>query len=169
MLGPVVDIFKPFITTQIVIILLVLTIVYMWFRGSSRRDINGAGLAHISHAERLIAYEEIWRKEESELWEWLEDRIGFDTIMLEEKASSGKGVKEKTKERVKDQALKERQKILRGKDVEARLREEKMGQREMENMVKIADERLDVLKTVLDRRKTNDEADLDNTKRATDL
>ncbi|KAL9617525.1 MAG: hypothetical protein Q9160_007683 [Pyrenula sp. 1 TL-2023] len=168
-LGPVVDIFRPLITAQVVILLLILTIVYMWLRGPSRRDINGAGEVHISHAERLVAYEAMWRKEESELWGWLEDRIGFDTIILEEKASSGKGVKTKTKEKQKHQALKERQKILKGKDVEVKLREEKMGQREMENMVRIADERLDVLKSVLDRRKTNDEADLDNTEKGKDL
>lgn len=31
-----------------------------------------------STAQRQIAYDEIWRHEESELWNWLEERVALD-------------------------------------------------------------------------------------------
>lgn len=155
-LGPICDIMKPLISTNLVITVLCLTILLIWYRSSSGRTVSGVGYPHPSHADRLVAYEEMWHKEESELWEWLEDRIGLDTIMLETSSEQADG-KRRSKKSAKDGVLKERRKVLKGRDIEAKVREEKMGQREMESMVRIADERLSVLKSVLDKRKVAQE------------
>lgn len=54
--------------------LLVGLLVAAWFGFGDRR--GGGGMERWGSAERMIAYEEVWRREESELWEWLEERVG---------------------------------------------------------------------------------------------
>lgn len=162
LLGPILEIFKSFISPNVVITLLCLTIFVLWYRGSGTRDVGSVGYPRLSHSGRLIAYEEMWRKEESELWDWLEDRIGLDNIMLHKAPSSNGDGKRKSKKSASDEVLKERQKVLKGRDAEAKLREEKMEQREMEDMVRVADERLNVLKCVLDKRKANHKPEVDD-------
>jgi hypothetical protein len=81
-LSPVVDILKPIMTSNIMYGLLVGLLVASWFRfgtlgGGSR---NAVGMGYIGTPERIAAYEEIWRREESELWLWLEDRAGMDRL-----------------------------------------------------------------------------------------
>ena len=55
--------------------LLVGLLVAAWFGFGDRRG-GGGGMERWGSAERMIAYEEVWRREESELWEWLEERGG---------------------------------------------------------------------------------------------
>ena len=88
--------------------------------------------------ERIAAYEEMWRKEESELWDWLEDRVGFDDLPFSTAGAVpvNRG-KEKSRER----------------DIEERLKDEKMGEREIEDAIKVTQERLDGLKRVVEKRK----------------
>jgi hypothetical protein len=77
-LGPIADIFGPLFTGNMVYGLLVGLLVTAWFgfgfpaRGSNRTS----QLGFITTPERVAAYEEMWRQEESELWAWLEDRVG---------------------------------------------------------------------------------------------
>jgi hypothetical protein len=81
-LGPVADIFGPLFTGNMVYGLLVGLLVTAWFgfgfptRSSSR----SSQLGFITTPERVAAYEEMWRQEESELWEWLEDRVGMSSL-----------------------------------------------------------------------------------------
>lgn len=35
---------------------------------------------HLSNAQRQVAYEQIWRSEEAELWKWLEERVALDRV-----------------------------------------------------------------------------------------
>jgi len=77
----------------------------------------------ISTPERLAAYEEIWKREESELWEWLEERVGMD--------------------RLHDVAAGDR------KLVKNRLRDDKMVGREVDHAIKVTEEKLRVLKSVV--------------------
>lgn len=54
--------------------LLVGLLVAAWFGFGERR--GTVGVERWGSAERMVAYEEVWRREESELWEWLEERVG---------------------------------------------------------------------------------------------
>lgn len=92
----------------------------------------GSELAFISQPDRLAAYEEMWRREESELWEWLEERVGMDRL------NSGE--------------LHTRKKVLQPRTVEERLREEHMDEREIKEAIRITEEKLHVLKSVVDKK-----------------
>jgi hypothetical protein len=104
-----------------------------------------------SSANRIAAYEEIWRKEESELWDWLEERVGLEGLAPGDGAGIGRTKDAKQDSKIK---LKQRQKILGGKDVEAKLNEERMSEREMEDAIRVTQERLHVLKDVVEKRKS---------------
>ncbi|KAL6174029.1 hypothetical protein ACJQWK_00183 [Exserohilum turcicum] len=77
LLGPVADILESIITPQMIIWFLAGLLLYTWlFRGST----GVTGPNQWSHAQRQVAYEQIWRHEESELWDWLEERVALDRI-----------------------------------------------------------------------------------------
>jgi hypothetical protein len=71
-LGPVADLVHP----SVIIAFLTITVFFLWWRLSSA----GARTSTISmpHAQRMVAYDELWRQEESELWRWLEERAGLE-------------------------------------------------------------------------------------------
>ncbi|KAL5889193.1 hypothetical protein ACKVWC_004436 [Pyricularia oryzae] len=85
--SPVLDTVKPLITGNLVYGLLVGLLVASWFgfgfspsgRTASRHP-YGADLAYLSYPDRVAAYEEMWRREESELWQWLEERVGMERL-----------------------------------------------------------------------------------------
>lgn len=79
--------------------------------------------------ERVAAYEEMWRREESELWEWLEDRVGMERV------------REVGKMRVE------------AKTVEDRLKDEKMEEREVDAAIRVTEEKLRVLKGAVEKKK----------------
>ena len=71
-LSPVLDMLAPILTGNVVYGLLVGLLVASWFGfGFSPRQ-TGPGYGHsvsfLSHPDRIVAYEEIWRREEAELW-----------------------------------------------------------------------------------------------------
>ncbi|KAF2714691.1 hypothetical protein K504DRAFT_366328 [Pleomassaria siparia CBS 279.74] len=73
-----VDILELLLTAQSVMGILTVLLIYSWFFRS-----NGSGLSHGTFGpspQRSIAYEEMWRTEESELWKWLEDRVALDRV-----------------------------------------------------------------------------------------
>lgn len=148
--GPIVSIFKPFAGTMAVVTIVILLCV-IWFRRPVRGPAGDIGYPGYPSSARLAAYEEMWQREESELWSWLEDRVGIEGLGLNDhskqkgKKASAFTAKAKTKER---------QKVLSGKDVEARLREERMTEREMQDAIRVTQERLDVLKGVMEKKKS---------------
>jgi hypothetical protein len=71
-LGPVGDL----IPTPALVALLTLTILLLLFRPFSSSSPSALSSFAHSSPQRLAAYEEIWRREESELWGWLERRAG---------------------------------------------------------------------------------------------
>lgn len=132
-LGPLVDIFKPLISGNMVYGLLVGLLVAAWFgfgyRGQGRQDLS----PFFSSPERIAAYEEIWRREESELWEWLEARVGLDRV----DDASWKGLPSEG--------------VRRG--MEERLKDERASDKEMEIAIEVTEEKLRALKGVMDKKK----------------
>lgn len=134
-LGPVVDIGKPLLTGNVVYGLLVGLLVAAWFGfGFTNRQVArpySSGLGFYGYPDRLAAYEEMWRREESELWEWLEERVGIDRL------SSGESLP--------------RKKVVEPRTVEEKLREDRMDEREIKEAIRITEEKLQVLKSVVDK------------------
>ncbi|PQE05982.1 GRAM domain-containing protein [Rutstroemia sp. NJR-2017a BBW] len=134
-LSPVVDILKPLMTSNIMYGLLVGLLVASWFRfgtiGGGSRD--SVGMGYIGTPERIAAYEEIWRREESELWLWLEDRAGMDRL------------------REVGRMPIERQ------DIHSRYMDERdaglLQEKEVERAIKVTEEKLRVLKDVVEKEK----------------
>lgn len=137
--------------SPVVIGIILMLLLLLWFRGPSQPPAGSVGYFGYSSANRIAAYEEMWRKEESELWDWLEARVGLDGLALGE--NGGPAISRDTKKDSKVR-LKQRQKILGGKDLEAKLNEERMSEREMEDAIRVTQERLHVLKDVVERRKS---------------
>jgi hypothetical protein len=103
-----------------------------WFRfGFSGRSGAGRdlGLGYFGTPERVAAYEEIWRREESELWEWLEDRVGMDRLRDVSKMP------------------------IEAQDMAERLKDERMEEREMDHAIRVTEEKLKVLKKTVEKRK----------------
>ncbi|KAI8942176.1 hypothetical protein NX059_000263 [Plenodomus lindquistii] len=125
LLGPVADILEGLFSTQVVIAVLGFLVIYSWFfRGGTAV----AGPNHWSSAQRQVAYEEIWRHEESELWDWLEDRVSLDRVRQEaiDSRRSGGGVE-----------MGEQKAVKGGKT---------MKERDIDEAIRVTEERLKVLK-----------------------
>jgi hypothetical protein len=118
--------------------LLVGLLVASWFSFGykSMTPSSDMGQFHISSAERIAVYEEIWRREESELWEWLEARVGLERLAQVSKSPDGEVSPE----------------MKRG--LEERLRGEDASDREVETAMRVTEEKLKVLKNVVENKKS---------------
>ncbi|MCJ1389055.1 hypothetical protein MMC18_001909 [Xylographa bjoerkii] len=157
-LSPVLDILQPLLTAQSLIGLLLFLLIISWFRNSRLRAPSSSigpyspGLT----PQRIAAYEEIWRAEESALWDWLEERVGMSEgggFAYPATAKRGNGDASK---RAKD----ERREILKGKGMKAKLNEIKgVGEREVDWAIGVTEEKLKVLKGVVERGKGSGETE----------
>ncbi|KAL9089491.1 MAG: hypothetical protein Q9159_002531 [Coniocarpon cinnabarinum] len=82
LLGPAGDVLGPLLSPSILlsVLLAIMTILY-WrqsYNGVSSSD--RLGLAGLTSSARLAAYDQLWHREESQLWEWLEDRLRLDDV-----------------------------------------------------------------------------------------
>ncbi|KAI1116937.1 hypothetical protein F5Y14DRAFT_448730 [Nemania sp. NC0429] len=136
-LGPIFDILKPVMTGNVVYGLLVGLLVSTWFGfgfNSQHRGVGyGRGVAFSSYPERAVAYEEIWRREESDLWDWLDERVGLH--------------------RMSEGAPPIRKRVADPRTMEGKLQEERMSEREIEEAIRITEEKLGILKSVVGRKK----------------
>ncbi|KAI0860767.1 hypothetical protein F4860DRAFT_196027 [Xylaria cubensis] len=136
-LGPIFDILKPVMTGNVVYGLLVGLLVSTWFGFGFNSQHRGAGygrgVAFSSYPERAVAYEEIWRREESDLWDWLDERVGLH--------------------RMNEGGTPIRKRVTEPRTMEEKLREERMDEREVDEAIRITEEKLDILKSVVDRKK----------------
>ncbi len=121
------DIFRPLVTGNIMYGLLVGLSVAAWFSYGGRR-VSGKDGAFLGTPERVAAYEEIWRRGESELWEWLEERVGMDKVRVGGRVEEVKNAKEK-------------------------LRDEKASQREIDVAIQVTEEKLKALKCAVEKKK----------------
>ncbi|KAK2730018.1 gram domain-containing protein [Colletotrichum kahawae] len=133
-LEPILDIVKPLITGNMMYGLLVGLLVATWFGFGLPGRQPSSDMRMYGYPDRLAAYDEIWRREESELWEWLEERVGL--------------------ERLHDPNISTRKRAMEPITVEERVREDRMDEREIEEAIKVTEEKLKVLKGVMDKKKT---------------
>jgi hypothetical protein len=130
-LGPLLDIVKPLLTGNILYGLLVGLLVASWFGFgfTGRGGRNDLDLPYFGTPERVAAYEEIWRRQESELWEWLEDRVNMDQLRDVGKMP------------------------FEAQAIENRLKDEKMDERAVDAAIKVTEEKLRVLKASVEKMK----------------
>lgn len=148
-LGPIVDIFSPMISSNMVIGFLLFIILINWFRGP-RSSTSGNSLAYMPTPQKIAAYEEIWRKEESDLWDWLEERVGMQGV-----AYPGNNDQEAVA-----QARRQREQSLRNKGLRSKLADVKMSEREVDHAIKVTEEKLAMLKSAIQEKKgVQDEMD----------
>lgn len=150
-LGPIVDIFRPWISTQMVIGFLSVLLVLTWLRGPSAPSNGRIGFPGMPSAERIAAYEEIWRREESSLWDWLEERISMEGIAY---PISTRGSDQEAVHR----ARKLREESLKYRDIDRKLADETMDAREFADAIQVTEERLKVLKRAVQRKQEMEEA-----------
>lgn len=110
--------------------ILVGLLVASWFHfGLGRSSGRDHGMAYFEKPDRIAAYEEMWRREESELWEWLEDRTGIDR--LKDVGSMPVDVRA----------------------VQHKLKSERMEEREIEAAIRVTEQRLRALQASVEKRK----------------
>ncbi|KAH6634536.1 hypothetical protein B0J18DRAFT_416502 [Chaetomium sp. MPI-SDFR-AT-0129] len=133
-LSPVVDIIGPILTGNVVYGLLVGLLVASWFGFGTRQ---GAPRythdpAYANAPQRLAAYDEMWRREESDLWNWIEERAGLERLGTDPPLGRKRSVDPRT--------------------VEEKLREERMDERELKEAIRVTEEHLEVLKSVIGKK-----------------
>lgn len=136
-LEPIVDILKPILTGNIVYGLLVGLLVATWFGfGFTPNSKSPSSLgpdAAIHSPYRFAAYDEMWRREDSELWGWLEERVSLERLSVERSNARRREADPRT--------------------LEDRLREERMDEREVREAIRVTEEKLKVLREVMARGK----------------
>jgi hypothetical protein len=136
-LKPFISLLSPFLTSQTVIAVLTVLLLYTWINPPYRSGGMMVGHPGFSSPQRVAAYEEMWRREESNLWDWLDDRVGLDNIYV----PSG------------DSSQKDRQKVLAAKNMAKKLGDERMSERQMDDAIRVTEERLSALKDAVGRKK----------------
>ncbi|KAG5984608.1 hypothetical protein E4U55_004050 [Claviceps digitariae] len=135
-LEPVVDVVQPVLTGNVMYGLLVGLIVAMWFGFGTTPKLNSSfrpddiGYGYYS-PNRQAAYEEMWRRQDSELWDWLEERVGMDRLNHDQPNGRKRGMEHRT--------------------VEEKLQEERMDEREIQEAIRVTEEKLRVLREVIDK------------------
>ncbi|PHH62132.1 hypothetical protein CDD81_7563 [Ophiocordyceps australis] len=132
---PCIDILGPVLTGNVMYGLLVGLLVALWFgfgSGPSKNSVTYGPEMGVWSPQRLAAYEEMWRREESELWYWLEERVGLDQLMSPGSAGS-------------------RPKDSEHRSMEEKLKQEHMTEREMKEAIRVTEERLRVLQEVVSK------------------
>lgn len=86
--------------------------------------------------ERMAAYEEMWRREESDFWDWLDRRVGMHGASYPDRRDPGV-VREKSKRHA-----------MRSKPDNV-----KMTEREVDHAIRVTEEKLGVLKQAVQEKK----------------
>jgi len=132
--GPVVGIINSLATGNMMYGLLVGLLVASWFRFGSSGIGKGGDVGWVGSADRIAAYEEIWRREETELWDWLEHRAGMDALRDAARMQSEAQV------------------------IGDKLKEEKMQTRELDDAIRVTEEKLRLFKAVVQKDKVKKQA-----------
>jgi hypothetical protein len=127
LLGPLADVIEMFFTAQGIIVLLALLLIYSWFFRTPATGISYGG--NLPTAHRQVAYEEIWRAEEADLWKWLEERVALDRV--HSSVTSGR--------------------VLQSHNVQSKIVAEGMRERQMDEAIRTTEEKLRELKGAVKR------------------
>jgi hypothetical protein len=150
-LGPIAGIVQPLANGSVALGVIGFLLLYLIFRGPGRSSSRGVAYPASFSSDRIAAYEELWHREQSELWDWLEERAGLDALLLRDTSGhqdSGRNTKG-------DKAMAQQREKIRGrKKIAAKLREEKMSDREMEEAIRVTQQRLETLNEVVKKRKS---------------
>lgn len=149
LLEPVTSMLKPLWSGNIAILFVGILLYMAFFRSpsTSSRLSHDVDLTELSLPQRLAAYEEMWRREESELWNWLEDRVGMDGMafpVLHHRAPEAHASRRSSHASPADE-----------RDLIARLREEQVSDREMDYAIRTTRERLDILEQMMSNRRAD--------------
>lgn len=151
-LEPLTSMLKPLWSGNVIILVVGLMLYMMFFRTPSTPSLlsRDAGCPGLSLPQRLAAYDEMWRREESELWNWLEDRAGMDGMVFPN-----------MHHRMPETHLGPRSARVNAadeRDLLTRLREEKVSDREMDHAIRTTRQRLETLEGMMNKRKTYPES-----------
>ncbi|KAK4921966.1 hypothetical protein LTR28_012708, partial [Elasticomyces elasticus] len=130
--GPIFSLLKPLFTAQVIIVLLCILLAYTWYT----KPKGAVGFPGPSSPERIAAYEEIWRQEESGLWDWLDERAGLE--------GAHAPLLEQRRDRQRDAAV---------RDMKRKLKDGRMSERQVDEAIRVTEERLGALKEAVQRRK----------------
>jgi hypothetical protein len=124
-------------------------LLFVFYSRNSLRTSASAGIEYPGPTipQRLAAHEEMWQREQTELWNWLEERIGLDGLSVP--------IAEQTHTATKSQARQngqKRQKLQR-RELDDRLNGENMADREIDHAIQVTRERLKALERVIAKRK----------------
>ncbi|KAL6718756.1 hypothetical protein ACLMJK_002990 [Lecanora helva] len=136
-LGSVADILSPVITPNVIIGTLLLIMLVNWLRGPTNSPSSGLINPSMTSSQRLAAYEEVWRREESDLWSWLEERIGMQGLAYANDNNDREAFAK---------ARKVREDSLKGKGVKKGLAEVRMSDKDIDHAISVTEEKLGVLK-----------------------
>ncbi|KAK5789225.1 hypothetical protein VI817_008349 [Penicillium citrinum] len=153
LLEPITSMIKPLWSGNIAILFIGVILYMMFFRSSSPPSLHAHDAIYpgFSLPQRLAAYEEMWRREESELWNWLEDRTGMDGMVfpsLHHKMAEPEASRRTPRVSPADQ-----------RDFAARLSEEKVSDREMDHAIRTTRQRLDILEEMMNKRNNRQPTD----------
>lgn len=139
LLSPFVNTLTPILTGNVVYGLLVGLLVATWFGfgTNSRSGKHGQELGYLNYPERMAAYEEMWKREESELWNWLEERVGLERL-------NGDAPRVQSKRKVVS---------VSPRAIQDRIRKGGMDERELREAIRVTEEKLEVLRGVVEGEK----------------
>ncbi|KAL1851200.1 hypothetical protein Plec18170_006524 [Paecilomyces lecythidis] len=152
LLGPVLTPFKPLWNSNVALCVIGLLLFMVFVRGPAKAPTLVPGVAYpgLTVPQRLAAYEEMWVREESELWNWLEERVGLDGLSFPVVD---------TRSRSQARQEEQRRRLKGANDLKMRINEEKMSQREMDDAIRVTRERLNVLEDVVKKRNVHKQKD----------
>jgi hypothetical protein len=145
-LSPIGDILGPLLNMYTISIL-ALALFFIYWRRSGSSSVSPLPTGQYIHpglssAQRMIAYEELWRQEEAALWDWLEDRVGGTDGIVFPVGSGGEVGSKTGKSNADDSkaAQKAREKIIKG------AADAGMGEKEVRKAIEVTEGKLRVLK-----------------------
>ena len=125
-----------------ILMLVILSWVLSWSSGrfghKNQDQVNQLGFARFPSAARIAAYEEMWRTEQSELWSWLEERAGIVQAFGNQHNNENDGG---AMPRSWDRAA------------QRQLSDEKLDIQQIEEALRVTEERLNALKVLIEKRK----------------
>jgi hypothetical protein len=149
-IGPIAEIVKPLISANMVIGFLVFLQITTWLRGRTGPPSPRVGFPTMLTPERIATYEEIWRREESSIWDWLEERIALEGLIYPTSSVSTDDGSDRGALR---KARAQRERSWRNRDEQAKLQEEGMSEWEIDNAIRVTEQRLQALKAALQKKR----------------